>query len=59
MLYVGENAELFHLRTKILNGYYWFAIRQNADVTFTIKKIVGLVIQVMEHTLAVRSTSQT
>jgi len=46
MLYVGENAELFHLRTKILNGYYWFAIRQNTDVTlYYPKDLVGLVIQ--------------
>lgn len=46
MFYLGENAELFHLRTKVLNGYYWFAIRQNADVTlYYPKDLVGLAIQ--------------
>lgn len=46
MFYLGENAELFHLRTKVLNGYYWFAIRQNAEVTlYYPKDLVGLAIQ--------------
>lgn len=45
MFYLGENLELFHLRFKVLNGYYWFAIRQNADVTFYYPKdLMGMII---------------
>lgn len=33
LLYVGQNADLFHMRAKILNSYIWFAFRQNATVT--------------------------
>ena len=45
MLYLGENLELFHLRFKVLNGYYWFAIRQNSDVTFYYPKdLMGMII---------------
>lgn len=33
MFYLGENADLFHIRVKTLNGYYWFGIRQNLSAT--------------------------
>lgn len=34
MIFLGENVDIFHLRSRILNGYYWFAIRQNFTFTF-------------------------
>lgn len=46
MLFVGQNVDIFHLRTKIQNGYYWFAIRQNLNATFNYPKdLVGLALQ--------------
>ena len=34
LFYMGENTDIFHIRTKILNGYYWFAIRQRMESSF-------------------------
>ncbi len=34
MIFVGENMDLFHLRMKVQDGYYWFGIRQNTNVSF-------------------------
>lgn len=46
MLFAGENVDIFHLRTKVLNGYYWFAIRQNFNVTlYYPKDFFGLAIE--------------
>jgi len=46
LIYAGENVDLFHLRKKVLNGYYWFAIRQNLNVTlYYPKDFFGLAIQ--------------
>lgn len=46
MLFAGENVDIFHLRTKVQNGYYWFAIRQNLNVTlYYPKDFFGLALQ--------------
>lgn len=45
MLYVGESADLFHIRIKIRNGYYWLAARQNIDATiYYPKDLVGMIV---------------
>ncbi|MDI3526290.1 MAG: hypothetical protein PWR03_473 [Tenuifilum sp.] len=33
MIYLAQNADLFHIRAKVLSSYFWFAIRQNSSVT--------------------------
>ncbi|MHC1703991.1 MAG: DUF5723 family protein [Tenuifilaceae bacterium] len=34
LIFVGENIDLFHLRFKVNNGFYWFGVRQNLNVSF-------------------------
>jgi hypothetical protein len=34
----NSNVDLFHLRLKIQNGYYWIGIRTNVDVSFMYPK---------------------
>jgi len=46
LLYFAENADIFHIRTKVLNGFFWFGIRQNSTFSFNYPKdLFSLVIQ--------------
>lgn len=38
MLYVGENMDLFHVRVKVQNAFYWFSVRQNFNSSFFYSK---------------------
>ena len=38
LIYTGASVDLFHLRVKIRNGYYWIGIRNNLTVDFQYPK---------------------
>lgn len=33
LIYLGQNADIFHVRFKVQNAFYWFAIREHADAS--------------------------
>lgn len=46
LLNTGTSLDIFHLRLKIRNGYYWFGIRNNLNVSFQYpKEFLSLVIK--------------
>jgi len=38
LIYSGTSLDIFHLRLKIRNGYYWFGMRNNLNVSFQYPK---------------------
>ncbi len=38
LIYSGTSVDIFHLRLKIRNGYYWFGVRNNLNVSFQYPK---------------------
>lgn len=38
LIYAGTSVDIFHLRMKIRNGYYWFGIRNNFNLSFQYPK---------------------
>ena len=34
LIYLGENLDILHIRFKVNNGFYWFGMRQNLNVSF-------------------------
>jgi len=38
LIYSGSSVDIFHLRLKIQNGYYWIGIRNNLNVSFQYPK---------------------
>jgi len=33
LIYVAENADIFHIRFKVKSSFAWFAVRQNTSAT--------------------------
>jgi len=38
LIFAGTSVDLFHLRLKIRNGYYWIAVRNNVNLSFQYPK---------------------
>lgn len=46
LIYANSAVDIFHLRLKVRNGYYWIAIRNNFNVSFQYpKEFLSLVIE--------------
>lgn len=46
MLYMGQNLDLFHVRVKIQNAFYWLAVREHLTNSFFYSKdIMALVME--------------
>ncbi len=45
LIYTGTTVDIFHLRIKVRNGYYWFGIRNNLNMGLQFpKSLMSLII---------------